>query len=68
VASLTGEKLVTGRCDITVQADATLAEVAEQIRLLVGSPYVVTRTGTKLSISEAFSRSFLYWSGNLFNA
>ena len=41
LASLTGEKLVTGRCNITVQADITLAEVAEQpfdLFLIPGGP------------------------------
>lgn len=41
VASLTGDKLVKGRCDITVQADAVLADVAEQefdLLLIPGGP------------------------------
>lgn len=41
VASLTGDKLVTGRCQITVQADATLADVADQafdLFLIPGGP------------------------------
>jgi 4-methyl-5(b-hydroxyethyl)-thiazole monophosphate biosynthesis len=43
IASLTGEKLVTGRCQVTVQADATLAEVAAQdfdMLLIPGGPGV----------------------------
>ena len=43
LASVTSEKLVTGRCQITVQADATLAEVAEQefdLLVLPGGPGV----------------------------
>lgn len=41
VASLNGEKLVTGRCDITVQADARWADVAEgefDLFLIPGGP------------------------------
>jgi len=41
VASLHGERLVTGRCNITVQADTTLAEVSEQefdLLLIPGGP------------------------------
>jgi protein deglycase len=43
VASVLGPKLVTGRCRITVQADATLDEVAEQefdLLLIPGGPGV----------------------------
>jgi len=43
IASLTGDKLVTGRCGITVQADAALAEVAERefdLLLIPGGPGV----------------------------
>jgi 4-methyl-5(b-hydroxyethyl)-thiazole monophosphate biosynthesis len=41
VASLTGESLVTGRCNITVRADVTLTEVENQefdLLLLPGGP------------------------------
>ncbi|MBM3823748.1 MAG: DJ-1/PfpI family protein [Verrucomicrobia bacterium] len=41
VASLTGEKLVTGRCRITVEADADFSSVAEQefdLFLIPGGP------------------------------
>jgi 4-methyl-5(b-hydroxyethyl)-thiazole monophosphate biosynthesis len=43
IASLTGEKLVTGRCGVTVQADAALADVAAQefdLLLIPGGPGV----------------------------
>jgi 4-methyl-5(b-hydroxyethyl)-thiazole monophosphate biosynthesis len=43
LASVFGEKLVTGRCFVTVQADATLAEVAGQefdLLLIPGGPGV----------------------------
>lgn len=43
VASLNGEKLVTGRCAVTVQADAALAEVMQQnfdLLLIPGGPGV----------------------------
>lgn len=43
VASVTGDKLVTGRCQVTVQADVALAEVAEQpfdLLLIPGGPGV----------------------------
>ncbi len=43
LASVTGEKLVRGRCDMVLQADATLAEVAEQefdLLFLPGGPGV----------------------------
>jgi 4-methyl-5(b-hydroxyethyl)-thiazole monophosphate biosynthesis len=43
LASLTGEKLVTGRCQVTVQADAALAEVADHpfdLLVLPGGPGV----------------------------
>lgn len=43
VASVTGAKLVTGRCQVTVQADATLDEVAGQefdLLLIPGGPGV----------------------------
>ena len=41
VASLTGDKLVTGRCNITLQADAAFADVAAQqfdLFLIPGGP------------------------------
>ncbi|MEI7731342.1 MAG: DJ-1 family glyoxalase III [Verrucomicrobiota bacterium] len=43
LASVTGEKLVAGRCNVTVQADATLAEVERQdfdLLLIPGGPGV----------------------------
>jgi protein deglycase len=43
VASVTGEKLVTGRCNLTIQADASLNDVAAQefdLLLIPGGPGV----------------------------
>jgi 4-methyl-5(b-hydroxyethyl)-thiazole monophosphate biosynthesis len=43
IASLNGEKLVTGRCAVTLQADAALAEVMKQdfdLLLISGGPGV----------------------------
>src|SRR4249919_2461238 len=60
VASLTGEKLVTRRCDITVQADAALAEVAEQefdLLLIPGGPGIkaVRADGRAAELARRFS-------------
>jgi 4-methyl-5(b-hydroxyethyl)-thiazole monophosphate biosynthesis len=60
VASLTGEKLVTGRCDITVQADAALADVAEQdfdLLLIPGGPGIkaVRADGRAAELARRFS-------------
>jgi len=43
IASVTGEKFVTGRCQMTMQADTTLADVSEQefdLLLIPGGPGV----------------------------
>lgn len=60
LASLTGEKLVTGRCDITVQADAALADVAEQefdLLLIPGGPGIkaVRADGRAAELARRFS-------------
>jgi putative intracellular protease/amidase len=59
VASLTGEKLVKGRCDITVQADASLADVAEQdfdLFVIPGGPGIkaVRADGRAAKLAERF--------------
>jgi len=59
IASVTGEKLVTGRCNITVQADATLDEVASQefdLLLIPGGPGVKTlrRDGRAANLAKAY--------------
>ena len=61
VASLTGEKLVTGRCDITVQADAALADVSEQefdLLLIPGGPGVkaVRADGRAAKLAQAYAQ------------
>ena len=61
VASLTGEKLVTGRCDITVQADASLADVAEQefdLLLIPGGPGVkaLRADGRAAKLAQAYAQ------------
>jgi 4-methyl-5(b-hydroxyethyl)-thiazole monophosphate biosynthesis len=61
VASLTGEKLVTGRCEITVQADASLADVAEQefdLLLIPGGPGVkaLRADGRAAKLAQAFAQ------------
>ena len=60
MASLTGEKLVAGRCGITVQADADLAEVAEQafdLLLIPGGPGIqaVRKEGRAARLAQAYS-------------
>ena len=59
LASLTGERLVPGRCQITVQADAPLAEVADQpfdLLLLPGGPGVkaVRTEGRAATLARQF--------------
>ena len=59
VASLTGEKLVTGRCNVTVQADAALADVAEQefdLFLIPGGPGIkaVRADGRAARLAQAY--------------
>jgi protein deglycase len=61
VASLTGEKLVTGRCEITVQADASLADVAEQefdLLLIPGGPGVkaLRADGRAAKLAQAYAQ------------
>lgn len=60
VASLTGEKLVKGRCDITVQADALLTEVGEQefdLFLIPGGPGIkaVRADGRAAKLARSFT-------------
>lgn len=62
LASLTGEKLVTGRCQVTVQADAALAEVADQpfdLLVLPGGPGVkaVRAEGRAAALARQFAQS-----------
>jgi 4-methyl-5(b-hydroxyethyl)-thiazole monophosphate biosynthesis len=62
VASLTGEKLVTGRCNITVQADAALDDVAEQefdLLLIPGGPGIkeVRADGRVARLAQTSARS-----------
>lgn len=59
LASLTGDRLVPGRCQITVQADAALTEVAEQsfdLLLLPGGPGVkaVRAEGRAATLARRF--------------
>lgn len=59
VASLTGDTLVTGRCNVTVQADAALAEVADRefdLLLLPGGPGVkgMRADGRPAQLAKAF--------------
>lgn len=59
LASLTGEKLVTGRCQVTVQADAALADVADQpfdLLVLPGGPGVkaVRAEGRAAALARQF--------------
>lgn len=61
VASLTGEKLVTGRCNVTVQADTSLAEVAEQdfdLLLIPGGPGIkaVRADGRAAKLAQAYAQ------------
>jgi 4-methyl-5(b-hydroxyethyl)-thiazole monophosphate biosynthesis len=62
VASVTGDKLITGRCQITVQADATLAEVAEQafdLLLIPGGPGIkaVREDGRAAKLAQAYAQA-----------
>jgi 4-methyl-5(b-hydroxyethyl)-thiazole monophosphate biosynthesis len=62
VASVTGDKLVAGRCQITVQADTTLAEVAEQafdLLLIPGGPGIkaVREDGRAAKLAQAYSQA-----------
>jgi 4-methyl-5(b-hydroxyethyl)-thiazole monophosphate biosynthesis len=60
VASLAGDKLVKGRCDITVQADVSLTEVAEQefdVLLVPGGPGIkaVRADGRVAKLAQKYS-------------
>ncbi|MSU35066.1 MAG: DJ-1/PfpI family protein [Pedosphaera sp.] len=62
VASLTGEKWVAGRCNVTVQADAALADVAEQefdLFLIPGGPGIkaVRADGRAARLAQAYSQA-----------
>ena len=62
LASLTGARLVTGRCQLTVEADAALAEVAEQpfdLLLIPGGPGVkaLRADGRAAALAKAFSQA-----------
>jgi 4-methyl-5(b-hydroxyethyl)-thiazole monophosphate biosynthesis len=62
VASLTGEKWVTGRCSVTVQTDAPLADVAEQefdLFLIPGGPGIkaVREDGRAARLAQVYSRA-----------
>lgn len=62
VASLTGEKLVTGRCNVTVQADTALADVAEQdfdLLLIPGGPGIkaVRADGRAAKLAQAYTQA-----------
>jgi 4-methyl-5(b-hydroxyethyl)-thiazole monophosphate biosynthesis len=62
LASLTGEKLVTGRCDVTLQADASLADVAEQafdLLLIPGGPGIkaVREDGRAARLAKSYSQA-----------
>lgn len=62
VASLTGEKLVTGRCQITVQADASLADVVDQdfdLLLIPGGPGIkaVRADGRAAKLAQAYTQA-----------
>lgn len=62
VASLTGEKLITGRCLITVQADAMLSDIAEQdfdLLLIPGGPGIkaVREEGRAATLAKTYSKA-----------
>ena len=62
VASVTGEPLVTGRCNITVQADTTLAEVAAEafdLLLIPGGPGVkaLRADGRAAKLAQAYAQA-----------
>ena len=62
LASLAGDKLVTGRCGITVQADAALAEVIARefdLLLIPGGPGVETlrRDGRPARLAREFTQA-----------
>jgi 4-methyl-5(b-hydroxyethyl)-thiazole monophosphate biosynthesis len=62
MASLTGEKLVTGRCQVIVQADAALADVTPDsfdMLLIPGGPGVKTlrADGRPAKLAAAFAKA-----------
>ncbi len=62
VASLNGEQLVAGRCQITVQADAALADVADQafdLLLIPGGPGIkaVREDGRAARLAQTYARA-----------
>src|SRR6188508_769375 len=62
VASLTGDKLVTGRTQITVQADAALNEVTDQtfdLLLIPGGPGIkaVRADGRAASLARKYTEA-----------
>ena len=62
VASVTGDKLVTGRCQMTLQSDATLADVEEQafdLLLIPGGPGIkaVREDGRAAKLAQAYAKA-----------
>lgn len=62
VASVNGEKLVSGRCGVTVQADATLADVIERefdLLFIPGGPGVgaLRADGRPAQLAGAYARA-----------
>lgn len=60
IASVDGEKLVTGRCGVSIQADARLADVADQsfdLLLIPGGPGVkaLREDGRAAQLAKAFA-------------
>ena len=61
IASVTGEKLLKGRCGVTVQADAALAEVEGEFDLLMipGGPGVAAlrKNGQAAQLAQTYARA-----------
>ena len=62
MASVNGDKLVAGRCGVTVQADATLAEVAEEyfdLLFIPGGPGVkmLRADGRPAQLAKAYAHA-----------
>jgi 4-methyl-5(b-hydroxyethyl)-thiazole monophosphate biosynthesis len=62
VASLTGDQFVTGRCNVTIRADVSLAEVENQefdLLLVPGGPGIkaVRADGRPAKLARAFAES-----------
>jgi 4-methyl-5(b-hydroxyethyl)-thiazole monophosphate biosynthesis len=62
IASLTGDKLVTGRCNVTIQADAALADVSAQdfdLLLIPGGPGVkaLRADGRPAQLAKAYAQA-----------